>query len=91
MTAFKEALAPVGASSFLFLPTPSMTHPTSSQPATKLSFRVAACQTEYKKAWIEAADAQSARLIAEESLGGLRDDVDWSTFDDDLYVDVEEA
>jgi hypothetical protein len=67
-----------------------MTQPVSSPPAAKRTFRVAACQTEYKKAWIEATDAHAATLIAEESLGELRDDVDWSTFDDDLYVDVEE-
>ncbi len=68
-----------------------MSHPTSSPLATKRTFRVAACQTEYKKAQIEATDAKAAKLIAEESLGGLRDDVYWSTYDDDLYVDVEEA
>ena len=89
MTELNEALATVGASFSLFFPTFSMIHPTSSPPATKRLFRVAVCQTEYKKARIEATDAESAKLIAEESLGGLRDDVEWSTFDDDLYVDVE--
>lgn len=68
-----------------------MTHATSTPPAVNQIFRVAVCQTEYKKAYIKAKDADSAKLIAEETLGGLRDGVDWSTFDDDLYVDVEEA
>jgi hypothetical protein len=60
-------------------------------PANTRLFRVAACQTEYKHAYIEAADAETAKLIAEESLGGLRDNVNWSNFDDDLYLDVSEA
>jgi hypothetical protein len=68
-----------------------MTRTTATPPAVSRIFRVAASDTEYKKANIEAEDAESAKIIAEESLGGLRDDVEWSTFDDDLYVTVKEA
>ena len=51
-------------------------------PATK-TFYVATWKTEYRKAYIEAGSEEQARAIAEQSLAGSRDDVEWSVFDED--------
>jgi len=52
-------------------------------PPTTKTFYVATWKTEYRKAYIDAESQQQARTIAEQSLAGTRDDVEWSVFDED--------
>ena len=68
-----------------------MTNLAQTPPATK-TYCVATWETEYKRAYIDAATEDEAKRLAVESLHGERCDVDWDVFDYDggQIVDIEE-
>ena len=51
-------------------------------------FRLGCCVTEYKCARIEAVTKAAAEELARKSLSEEREDIEWISFERDIYLEV---